>query len=150
MTNNQISGSLLTQSPSCAVVRTPAGCVRRSATWTCCRPPNTQLRSCTSSGTGRGPAETPAVVPGDTKSGLHHTHHVALWVKMHSTLVVSSFSVVSFKPGWKVSEFYQYCHMIETRCIYFFKYVIFCWKNIFKMFHCRFLEGKSGIFQPGA
>lgn len=61
--------------------RTPAGCVRRSATWTCCRPPSTRPRSCTSSGTGRGPAETPAAVLGATRCVPHHTHQVALWVK---------------------------------------------------------------------
>lgn len=61
--------------------RTPAGCVRRSATWTCCRPPSTRPRSCTSSGTGRGPAGTPAAVLGATRGVPHHTHQVALWVK---------------------------------------------------------------------
>lgn len=102
MTNTQISLHMSTQPLSCplfVVARTPAGCARKSATWTCCRPRSTQPRSCTSSGIKRGPVETPVVAPGATKkSDSHHTHHVALWVNVALTLVVCLDSVVSSKP----------------------------------------------------
>lgn len=58
----------------CWVVgRTPAGCVRKSATWTCYRLPSTRPRSCTYSGTGSVPAETPAAVPGAANSDSHYS-----------------------------------------------------------------------------
>lgn len=59
--------------PLSSSIRTPAGSVKKNATWTCCRPPSTLLRSCTSSGTGRRPVEIPVVVPGATEQ-------VNLWV----------------------------------------------------------------------
>lgn len=120
-----------------ATVRTPAGCVRKSATWTCCRPPNTQPRSCTSSGTGRGPAETHAVVLGATRSGSHRTDQVALWVKYIQTLVVSFCGFLKKKKTttskWVVSDFYQLLWYDENTWN--------CWKIILKTLriHCRFL-----------
>lgn len=105
--NKQLATGRVNATPLLA--RTPAGSVRKNATWTCCRPPSTQRRSCVPCGTGRGRAVTPVDVPGDSKV-WNHTPRAAL--RTCDIRAFLRFFLHTSNCDFVVSKFTLCCHEV--------------------------------------